>query len=72
MSIARNGFELIAVADIETARAGIVERGVACGPNQHWDGARWSEGKGGRWNSFVQFADPDGNGWEPQEAPAAS
>jgi predicted enzyme related to lactoylglutathione lyase len=61
----------IVVADIEAARTGIVEQGVECGPIRHWDGAGWSEGKGGRWNSFVQFDDPDGNGWELQEAPAA-
>lgn len=61
----------IVVADVEAARAGMVERGVECGPVRHWDGAGWADGKGGRWNSFVPFDDPDGNGWELQEAPGA-
>ncbi|MFE9725042.1 hypothetical protein ACFYQ5_15960 [Streptomyces sp. NPDC005794] len=28
----------------------------------------WEEGSGGTWNSFMSFADPDGNGWMVQEA----
>jgi catechol 2,3-dioxygenase-like lactoylglutathione lyase family enzyme len=60
----------IVVADVVAARAALVGRGVACGPVRHWDGRDWAEGKGGRWNSFVRFDDPDGNGWELQEAPA--
>jgi len=27
-------------------------------------------GRGGDWNSFVFFSDPDGNGWAIQERPA--
>jgi hypothetical protein len=29
----------------------------------------WVPGRGGRWNSFVFFNDPDGNGWIVQERP---
>jgi hypothetical protein len=29
-------------------------------------------GEAGRWNSFVFFSDPDGNGWILQERPAPS
>ena len=59
----------IVVAEIEAARQEIVGRGVAAGPVRHWEPDGWHDGKGGRWNSFVQFDDPDGNGWELQEAP---
>ena len=30
----------------------------------------WSDGKGGPWNSFFFFKDPDGNNWSVQEKPA--
>jgi predicted enzyme related to lactoylglutathione lyase len=61
----------IVVADIEAARAELVERGVDCTLVRHFDGTGWAEGKGGDWNSFVSFSDPDGNGWVLQEAPAS-
>ncbi|HEX2181274.1 MAG TPA: VOC family protein [Rubrobacteraceae bacterium] len=64
------GLQLI-VADIEAARAELVERGVDVGPVQHMEGGEWVEGRGGRWNSFVFFSDPDGNGWILQERPAS-
>ena len=57
----------IVVSDIEAARAELVERGVEAGPVQHVDGGNWVEGKGGDWNSFVFFSDPDGNGCVLQE-----
>ena len=60
----------IVVADIEAARAELVERGVECSPVRHFDGNGWVDGKGGDWNSFVSFSDPDGNGWVLQESPA--
>jgi hypothetical protein len=28
------------------------------------------DGRGGDWNSFLSFNDPDGNGWVVQERPA--
>jgi catechol 2,3-dioxygenase-like lactoylglutathione lyase family enzyme len=63
------GLQLI-VADIEVARAELVERGVEASPVQHMEDGEWVEGRGGTWNSFVFFSDPDGNGWVLQERPA--
>lgn len=63
------GLQLV-VPDIEAARAELVERGVEAGPVQHMDEGVWVEGRGGYWNSFVFFRDPDGNGWVLQERPA--
>ena len=63
---------MLVVSDIEAARAELVERGVEASPVQHMEGGVWVEGKGGAWNSFVFFNDPDGNGWVLQERPAAS
>ena len=60
----------IVVPDIEAARAELVERGVEASPVQHMDDGAWVEGRGGEWNSFVFFSDPDGNGWVLQERPA--
>jgi catechol 2,3-dioxygenase-like lactoylglutathione lyase family enzyme len=60
----------IVVPDIEGARAELVERGVEASPVQHLEEGVWLEGRGGTWNSFVFFSDPDGNGWVLQERPA--
>jgi catechol 2,3-dioxygenase-like lactoylglutathione lyase family enzyme len=61
---------MLVVSDIEAARAELVERGVEASPVQHLeDGGVWVEGRGGEWNSFVFFSDPDGNGWVLQERP---
>ncbi len=65
------GLQLI-VDDIEAARAELVGRGVEAGPVQHIEDGQWLEGKGGVWNSFVFFKDPDGNGWVLQERPAST
>ncbi len=65
------GLQLV-VPDIEAARAELVERGVAASPVQHVDGGEWVEGRGGEWNSFVFFSDPDGNGWVLQELPESA
>ena len=62
----------IVVADIEAARAELVGRGVDCTPVRHFEDGGWVDGKGGDWNSFVEFDDPDGNGWVLQESPARS
>jgi catechol 2,3-dioxygenase-like lactoylglutathione lyase family enzyme len=63
----------IVVSDIEAGRAELVERGVEASPVQHLDeGGAWVDGRGGPWNSFVFFADPDGNGWVLQETPAGA
>ena len=63
------GLQLV-VSDIEAARAELVARGVEAGPVQHMDGGVWVEGRGGDWNSFVFFSDPDGSGWIVQERPS--
>lgn len=60
----------ITVSDIEAARTELVERGVEASPVQHLEDGAWVEGRGGDWNSFVFFRDPDGNGWVVQESPA--
>ena len=63
------GLQLV-VSDIEAARAELAGRGVAVSPIQHYEGATLVEGRGGEWNSFIFFSDPDGNGWAVQEHPA--
>lgn len=62
------GLQLV-VTDIEAARAELIGRGVDVGPIRHFENGEWLEGKGGPWNSFASFADPDGNGWILQETP---
>ena len=49
------------VADIEAARAQLVERGVEVSEVQVFP-----------WGSFVFFQDPDGNGWSVQQLPDRS
>ena len=61
----------ITVDDIDDARAYLIANGVDAGPVQHFSDGVWSDGKGGPWNSFVRFSDPDGNGWVLQERPSA-
>ncbi len=63
------GLQLV-VPDIEAARAELVERGMEVSLVQHMDDGVWVERRGGGWNSFVFFSDPDGNGWVLQERPA--
>ena len=65
------GLQLV-VADIEAARAEMVERGVEATPVQHIEEGDWVDGPGGPWNSFFFFTDPDGNNWAVQEKPMAS
>jgi catechol 2,3-dioxygenase-like lactoylglutathione lyase family enzyme len=59
----------LCVADIDAARADLLGRGVPVGPVQHKDETGWVDGKGGDWNSFLFFDDPDGNSWTVQESP---
>jgi catechol 2,3-dioxygenase-like lactoylglutathione lyase family enzyme len=61
---------VLVVSDIEAARTALVDRGVEASAVQHLDNGVWVEGRGGDWNSFVFFSDPDGNGWTVQERPA--
>jgi catechol 2,3-dioxygenase-like lactoylglutathione lyase family enzyme len=63
-----DGLQLV-VTDIEAARIELIGRGVDVGPIRHFEDGEWLEGKGGPWNSFANFADPDGNGWILQETP---
>jgi catechol 2,3-dioxygenase-like lactoylglutathione lyase family enzyme len=62
------GLQLV-VTDIEAARDELRGRGVDVGPIRHFENGEWLDGKGGPWNSFANFADPDGNGWVLQETP---
>nr|WP_034271728.1 glyoxalase superfamily protein [Actinospica robiniae] len=51
------GLQMV-VADIEAARAELVERGVEVSGIEDLD-----------WGRFVSFADPDGNKWSLQQLP---
>lgn len=59
----------ISVGDIEAAHRQLVERGVDASSIRHVGESGWSDGKGGEYNSFIFFSDPDGNGWAVQESP---
>jgi catechol 2,3-dioxygenase-like lactoylglutathione lyase family enzyme len=61
----------LCVEDIAAAHAELEGRGVAVSSVRHMDGGEWKEGKGGPWNSFFFFEDPDGNSWTVQEKPTA-
>ena len=63
---------LIVVTDVAAARAELFGRGVEVSEVQHYEGPDLVAGRGGDWNSFAFFSDPDGNGWTLQERPAAS
>ena len=63
------GLQLV-VPDIQAARSQLAERGVEVSPVRHYEGANLVDGPGDRWNSFIFFSDPDGNGWAVQERPA--
>jgi catechol 2,3-dioxygenase-like lactoylglutathione lyase family enzyme len=62
----------IVVSDIEAAQAELAERGVDVSKVLHFEGGEQVEGRGGEWNSFVFFSDPDGNSWTLQERPASN
>ena len=51
------GLQLV-VADVEAARAELVDRGVEVSDVQDYP-----------WGRFVFFSDPDGNGWAVQQLP---
>jgi catechol 2,3-dioxygenase-like lactoylglutathione lyase family enzyme len=63
------GLQLV-VADLDAARARLVEQGVEVSQIQHYEGPNRVDGRGGRWNSFIFLGDPDGNQWTIQERPA--
>ncbi|AZK93787.1 MULTISPECIES: VOC family protein [Streptomyces] len=56
--------------DITATREALAAGGVDVSAVMHLGEGGWAEGKGGVWNSFLFFADPDGNSWTVQEAPA--
>jgi catechol 2,3-dioxygenase-like lactoylglutathione lyase family enzyme len=41
--------------------------GTGVSPVFHYEGTERVDGPGGRWNSFAEFPDPDGNRWVLQE-----
>jgi catechol 2,3-dioxygenase-like lactoylglutathione lyase family enzyme len=59
----------ISVGDIDAARAQLVDRGVDVSPVRHVGPDGWQDGKGGDYNAYLFFDDPDGNSWAVQESP---
>ena len=59
----------LCVTDIEAAREELAGRGVDVSEIQHFTESGPQPGRGGPWNSFFFFNDPDGNGWAVQEVP---
>ena len=60
----------LVVADIEAARNELVARGVEVSEIRHMTATGWQPGadpQHARYNSFADFADPDGNTWVLQE-----
>jgi catechol 2,3-dioxygenase-like lactoylglutathione lyase family enzyme len=60
----------LVVNDIEAARAELVGRGVAVSEIRHMTPNGWQPGpdpEHQKYNSFADFADPDGNTWLQQE-----
>ena len=61
----------IVVDDIDAAVSQLRGRDVEISDIFHFGAEGQAPGKGGPWNAFATFADPDGNGWVLQErAPA--
>ena len=63
------GLHLV-VSDIVAARAELVGRGVAVSEVRHMVSGTWVPGphpQRGNYESFAEFADPDGNVWVLQE-----
>jgi catechol 2,3-dioxygenase-like lactoylglutathione lyase family enzyme len=65
------GVQLV-VTDVDAARAQLIANGVEVSPVRHFADGAWVDGRGGDWNSFIFFNDPDGNGWVVQERPAGN
>jgi catechol 2,3-dioxygenase-like lactoylglutathione lyase family enzyme len=60
----------LVVTDIEAARSELVARGVEVSEVRHMTPTGWQPGadpEHARYNSFADFADPDGNTWVLQE-----
>ena len=62
------GLQLV-VNDIEAARDELAGRGLEISPVRHFEKGEWVDGRGGPWNNFAFFSDPDGNTWVLQESP---
>ncbi len=63
------GLHLV-VSDIVAAREGLVKRGVAVSEVRHLESGSWVPGphpQHANYESFAEFADPDGNVWVLQE-----
>ena len=58
---------VLVVADVDGAREELIGRGVGVGPIRHFEDGVLVDGRGGEWNSFLFFNDPDGNEWTVQE-----
>lgn len=65
------GLQLV-VPDLDAALEQLTRNGLDVGPIQHFEGAERVAGRGGDWNAFLFFDDPDGNSWVVQERPRAS
>jgi catechol 2,3-dioxygenase-like lactoylglutathione lyase family enzyme len=63
-----DGLQLV-VADIDAALAELEKGGVDVSEVLHFENGVRLQGRGGDWNSFVFFSDPDGNAWVVQERP---
>jgi catechol 2,3-dioxygenase-like lactoylglutathione lyase family enzyme len=62
----------LVVTDIEAARAELVKGGVKVSEIRHMGPEGWKPGPDpnhAEYNSFADFADPDGNTWVLQERP---
>jgi predicted enzyme related to lactoylglutathione lyase len=63
------GLHLV-VSDIVAARDGLVKRGVEVSEVRHMESGSWVPGphpQRANYESFAEFADPDGNAWVLQE-----
>jgi len=60
---------ILAVSDIDAARADLVNRGVEVSEIFHLDGGRvpGPDPEGRSYQTYASFSDPDGNGWLLQE-----
>ena len=64
----------LVVTDIEAARAELVERGIDVSEIRHIEAGEWKQGPDPArrdYQSFADFADPDGNTWVLQERKAS-
>ena len=63
---------ILAVSDIDAARADLVHRGVQVSEVFHLDGGRvpGPDPEGRSYQTYASFSDPDGNGWLLQEITA--